>query len=171
MIEPDLQADCASCAALCCVAFYFDKGDEFAIDKPAATPCPKLDRHSCTIHDRLEDEGFAGCRRYDCHGAGQRVVQDLFGGRSWQDDPKLMRPMIDAFAAMRALHDRRVLLAAAARLPLSPGDEAQRARLAHDLSPRGFDTEGLAAFPASPQAAAIDAFIAGLRRYIPAPGH
>lgn len=163
-----LTADCGSCAALCCMALAFDRGEDFGLDKPAGLPCPHLARHSCTIHDALEPRGFSGCVSYDCRGAGQRVTQEVFGGASWQDDPALLAPMIDAFADMRAVQDRRVLLSAAARLPLSRRDAAEVAALDAMLAPGALSTARLEGFARSELAARIDRFIASLRRYVPA---
>ncbi len=68
-------ADCTRCAALCCVHTTFTTSADFAIDKPAGTPCPNLGAdHRCTIHDTLRPSGFVGCVAFDCYGAGQRVV-------------------------------------------------------------------------------------------------
>ncbi|WP_300556604.1 hypothetical protein [Maricaulis sp.] len=89
-------------------------------------PCRNLAHHSCTIHESLTEKGFPGCVAYDCLGAGNRVVQEVFDGRSWQDDPRLTRPMMEAFAAMREVHKRLDLLRAAQTLPLSPEHEDLR---------------------------------------------
>jgi hypothetical protein len=88
----DLRADCAHCAALCCVLPGFTASADFAIDKPPGTPCPNLAAdHRCTVHDRLRPLGFAGCVAYDCFGAGQRAVR---GGQPER-----------TFAALRHLHE------------------------------------------------------------------
>jgi hypothetical protein len=88
----DLRADCARCAALCCVLPGFTASADFAIDKPPGTPCPNLAAdHRCTVHDRLRPLGFAGCVAYDCFGAGQRAVRG--------DQPER------TFAALRHLHE------------------------------------------------------------------
>lgn len=130
MAETSLRSDCTRCAALCCMAFAFEISDDFAFDKAAETPCSNLDaRGQCRIHEDLDGKGFRGCMVYECHGAGQRVTQELFGGRSWQDDGSLVTPMSVAFGKMRRLHDLLVLLEAAAKLPLSDLDE--RVRVAH----------------------------------------
>ncbi len=130
MTHVSLQSDCASCAALCCMAFAFDQSDDFAFDKAAETACSHLDScGQCRIHGDLDDQGFRGCRVYECDGAGQRVTQDLFGGRSWQDDPSLIKPMSRAFATVRRLHGLLVLLEAARKLPLSVVDERTRTAL------------------------------------------
>ncbi|WP_163850481.1 hypothetical protein [Pseudooceanicola aestuarii] len=161
-----LHADCGACAALCCLALALDRGPSFAIDKAAGAPCPNLSGHLCGIHSQLADRGFSGCTRYDCLGAGQRVVQELFAGRSWQDDPALARPMMAAFADMRAVHERMELLRAAAVLPLDPDAEAQRRTYLEQLDDPALDAAGIAGFGASPRAARIDGFIRGLRRFV-----
>jgi hypothetical protein len=102
----ELRADCDRCFALCCVAPAFARSSEFAIDKPAGTPCPHLgDHHRCTIHDRLRDEGFAGCTAYDCFGAGQRLALVTFGGRDWRTYDDVAAPMMAALPILRALHE------------------------------------------------------------------
>lgn len=103
---PELRADCARCAGLCCVAAGFSASADFAIDKPAGEPCPNLDaQFRCQIHGHLRDRGFAGCAAYDCFGAGQHVTQVTFGGRSWLSDPDIAGPMFEAFTVMRQLHE------------------------------------------------------------------
>ncbi len=122
-----LSADCARCAALCCVTFEFEVSDDFAISKPAETACPNLDEcGQCKVHDDLTELGFRGCAVYECHGAGQRVTQELFGGRSWQQDPTLIQPMSRSFRQVRRLHELLMLLEAAGTLPLSAEDDAAR---------------------------------------------
>ncbi len=160
--------DCARCAALCCVALAFDRSDLFAFDKPAGEPCRHLAGHACTIHPRLEDEGFGGCVRYDCLGAGQAVVQEVFAGRSWRDEPALLAPMMDAFRALRRVRDLAQLLHAAARLPLPPETAARRAALVAALfPPEGWTAEALAAFGTGPLPAEIATFLRTLRDAVP----
>ena len=106
MERESLRPDCGSCFALCCTAFGFTRSADFAIDKPAAAPCPNLDQdYSCTIHDRLRPRGFRGCTVFDCFGAGQAVSQQLFAGISWRDAPDTRPDMFAAFKAMRQLHE------------------------------------------------------------------
>jgi hypothetical protein len=169
MSRPALSADCSACAALCCLALALDRGESFAIDKPAGTPCPNLAGHACAIHADLAKKGFPGCTRYSCHGAGQRVVQEVFAGRSWQDDPALTGPMIAAFGDMRAVQSRLELLVAAEALPLAKGDAARRDALERALWPGALDTARLDGFATSPLSREIDTFVASLRRYVPAP--
>ncbi|ONI89477.1 hypothetical protein ALI22I_15810 [Saccharothrix sp. ALI-22-I] len=102
----DLRADCTRCFALCCVVPAFAKSVDFAIDKPARTPCPNLaGDFRCGIHTKLRDTGFTGCTVYDCFGAGQQVAQVTFGGTSWRDDPASAATMFDVFPVMRQLHE------------------------------------------------------------------
>ena len=102
----ETRSDCSRCAALCCIAYPSDEMPGFAASKAAGEPCPKLDPGgACAIYERREKEGFSGCIRYECFGAGQHVVQHLFGGRDWRDDPALLTPMVEAFLAMRPVSD------------------------------------------------------------------
>src|SRR6185503_16885503 len=88
------RGDCSCCAALCCVSFAFDRSELFAFDKAAGEPCALLGpQHACSIHAERARRGFGGCIAYDCLGAGQRVTEEVFGGRSWQAEPALARPM------------------------------------------------------------------------------
>ncbi|MBR9835511.1 MAG: hypothetical protein GYB42_10080 [Alphaproteobacteria bacterium] len=120
------RGDCSQCAALCCVAFAFDADEDFGLEKPANVACPKLTGDGrCSIHSSLADNGFAGCVLYDCGGVGQDVVQGLFAGRSWQDEPGLLIPMMAAFEAMRLARDLDDLLLAVGQLDLET-DERER---------------------------------------------
>uniref|UniRef100_A0AAU2JQ84 Pentapeptide repeat-containing protein n=1 Tax=Streptomyces sp. NBC_00049 TaxID=2903617 RepID=A0AAU2JQ84_9ACTN len=115
---PVLQADCANCFALCCVALPFAKSSDFAVNKPAGTPCKNLRQDfRCGIHTTLRDKGFQGCTVFDCFGAGQQVSQVTFGGRDWRTAPGTARPMFDAFPVMRQLHELLFYIAEALTLP------------------------------------------------------
>ncbi|MCV2882284.1 hypothetical protein [Actibacterium sp. XHP0104] len=162
---PDLEHDCGSCAALCCLALAFDKGDMFAFDKPAGLPCPNLDAcGDCLIYDELKPQGFAGCTVYSCNGAGQRVTQELFAGATWLNDPKLAAPMIDAFRVMRQVHDLIAMLMAAGNLPLEDDQQEELEDLLEELVPEdGWTTDTLAALEAGPLPARAQAFFRGLR--------
>jgi hypothetical protein len=104
---------------------------DFAIDKPAGRPCPKLrEDFGCRIHDQLRPEGFPGCEVFDCFGAGQHVVQVTFGQQEWRTSPGLAASMFAAFTVMRQLKELLWYLAEAHTLPL-PGalrDEVERAQ-------------------------------------------
>ncbi|MFB7174410.1 pentapeptide repeat-containing protein [Streptomyces sp. NPDC056254] len=103
---PLLQADCENCFALCCVALPFAKSTDFAVNKPAGTPCQNLRQDfRCGIHTRLRDQGFQGCTVFDCFGAGQQVSQVTFGGRDWRTHPAGRAEMFDVFPVMRRLHE------------------------------------------------------------------
>jgi uncharacterized protein YjbI with pentapeptide repeats len=102
----ELRADCASCVGLCCVALAFTRSADFPVDKPAGEPCVNLDdSDACRVHDRLRPLGFRGCTVFDCLGAGQRVSQETFGGRSWRQDAATASSMFGVFGVMRSLHE------------------------------------------------------------------
>jgi hypothetical protein len=73
--------------------------------------------HRCGIHDRLRGRGFPGCTVFDCFGAGQQVVQQTFGGRSWHESPELAADMFAVFPVMRQLHEGLWHLTEALALP------------------------------------------------------
>ncbi|MFE2129748.1 MULTISPECIES: pentapeptide repeat-containing protein [Streptomyces] len=115
---PLLQADCANCFALCCVALPFAKSNDFAVNKPAGTPCKNLRQDfRCGIHTRLRDQGFQGCTVFDCFGAGQQVSQVTFGGRDWRTRPETRAEMFDVFPVMRQLHELLFYVDQALALP------------------------------------------------------
>jgi uncharacterized protein YjbI with pentapeptide repeats len=102
----ELKADCARCAALCCVAPAFAKSSDFAITKPAGTPCVNLRADfRCGIHAHLEQRGFKGCTVFDCFGAGQHLTQGTFGGRDWRSAPEIAGAMFAGLPIMRQLHE------------------------------------------------------------------
>jgi hypothetical protein len=164
MQQIDLTPDCAACAALCCVLLPFDAGEAFGFDKAGGEPCRHLAGHACGIHAGLAAAGFGGCLRYDCLGAGQRVVQEVFSGQSWREDARLMAPMDAAFRAMRRLHEDHALLTSAARLPLLAAEEAERQRLLGLLNIGQIATQaGLAAFETGPLPRAVRDYLGGLK--------
>jgi uncharacterized protein YjbI with pentapeptide repeats len=102
----DLRADCERCFGLCCVAPAFSASADFAIDKDAGQPCPNLRMDfRCGIHNRLRQQGFAGCTVYDCFGAGQKVAQVTFGGQDWRRTPEIAGQMFAVLPIMRQLHE------------------------------------------------------------------
>jgi Pentapeptide repeats (8 copies) len=120
--QRELQADCARCVALCCVGPAFAASADFALDKPAGTPCPNLrDDFRCGIHARLRESGFRGCTVYDCFGAGQRVTaatRDTDGQPTdWRRSPAVAPAMFAALATTRMLHELLWYLRAALDLP------------------------------------------------------
>jgi hypothetical protein len=160
-----LRADCARCAALCCVTLAFDRSPLFACDKAAGEPCAHLlasDR--CGIYAERSRRGFAGCAAYDCLGAGQRVTQELFGGRSWQAHPAEAQLMFEAFGVMRHVHELLLLLRAAGQLPLSSRQRKRWRALAAALDPAdGWSPATLSAFAKSELPAAVQKFLRSLR--------
>jgi hypothetical protein len=101
-----LRADCSRCAGLCCVAPAFAASADFAIDKPAGTPCPNLQADfRCGIHTQLRDRGFPGCEVFDCFGAGQQLTQVTFGGRSWREAPESAAAQFAVLPILRQLHE------------------------------------------------------------------
>lgn len=144
-----LRADCARCFGLCCVIPTFAESADFAIDKPAGTPCPNLgDDHRCGIHARLRPYGFGGCTAYDCFGAGQHVSQVTFRGRDWRTDPQTRRRMGAVFPVVRDLHELLYYVTEALTLPA--------ARPVHGALRAAADaTRRLAALPAD-KLAAVD---------------
>jgi uncharacterized protein YjbI with pentapeptide repeats len=101
-----LTADCGNCAGLCCVALAFSKSADFAFDKDAGEPCVNLDDDfRCQIHPHLRDRGFKGCTVFDCFGAGQKVTQQTFAGRTWRQAPASADQIFAVFAVVRQLHE------------------------------------------------------------------
>lgn len=128
-----LRADCSRCAGLCCVAPAFAASADFAIDKPAGEPCPNLrDDFRCGIHAQLRQRGFPGCTVFDCFGAGQRITQGSFGGRSWREAPELAVAQFAVLPVVRQLHEALWYLVEAQSLatPLATPlvDEVQQLR-------------------------------------------
>ena len=160
----DFRPKCDDCAALCCVMLPFDGDEDFGFDKAAGVACRHLTGHACRIHTDLVEQGFAGCHRYDCLGAGQRVVKEVYAGQSWRSDPTLIAPMEQAFRAMRHLHEDHALLEAAARLPLTEGEQAQRLALVADLDVASQQTQAsLIAYETGPKPRAVRNFLAQLK--------
>lgn len=138
MDTQSLRADCGNCAALCCVAFAFDRAQGYPEDKPNGTPCRHLGAgHQCTVYNNRSEMGYASCGRYDCFGAGQRVCQEIFGGESWQDHPARLPAMVSAFIAMARVHELLVLLGEAGKLPLSDAEREKAQSLHNQLEPDG----------------------------------
>lgn len=138
-------SDCSRCAALCCIAYPSDDMPGFAASKQAGEACPKLDDDGrCTIYERREEAGFSGCIRFECFGAGQHVVEHLFNGRDWREDPALLRPMVEAFLAMRPVSDLAFLVSRALQTAPAERVATELVRLQEELADIGSSLESLA---------------------------
>ena len=145
-----LEDDCGRCAALCCVGLALTRSADFALDKPAGSPCPNLAEDlRCRIHADLPARGFPGCVAYTCYGAGPRVTA-AFHPRDWRTDAEVGRAMFSALARQRVLHELLWHLRAARAEPVSAALDAELERV-HAL------TEELAAGSAARGAEDIDA--------------
>lgn len=163
MTQADLlKTDCSKCVALCCLVLNFDKGKGFAFSKNQGEPCRNLSGHSCSIHDSLKQKGFPGCVAYDCLGAGNRVIQEVFPGQSWRDEPRLTRVMMEAFSAMCEVHKRIDLLRAAGTCDLSPAEEAMRLDFLDQLENHKWSGEDLSDFEVG-LALEVDIFAHGIK--------
>ena len=99
------RSDCASCAALCCIAYPSGEMPGFAAEKRSGEPCPKLDTcGGSTIYDDRERLGFAGCIAYECFGAGQFVTQAALAHGGEPGD-RATQAMIDHFLGVRPAFD------------------------------------------------------------------
>jgi hypothetical protein len=105
------------------------------------------------------ERGFRGCIAFDCLGAGQRVTQELFGGRSWKDDGALIGPMSRAFSVLLRRHEQLLLLEQAEALDLSAQDRTHLSELRTRLVQSG-------ASPATDLDAQLTAYLSSLKRYL-----
>jgi len=110
-----LKADCENCSGLCCVASYFSASDGFPLDKAGGQPCLNFQENfRCRVHKDLNELGLKGCRAYDCFGAGQKVSQNTFKGKSWLQSKEFSAKMFDCYLIMCQLHELLWHLAQAA---------------------------------------------------------
>lgn len=158
---PLLQADCANCFALCCVALPFSKSTDFAVNKSAGTPCKNLRQDfRCGIHTGLRDKGFQGCTVFDCLGAGQQVSQVTFGGRDWRAHPGTAGAMFAVFPVMRNLHELLAYLSEALAQPAArPVHADLRAALADTTRWTGATPEDLAELDITPLRARVNTLL------------
>lgn len=165
---PDLSPNCESCAALCCVVFAFDKSVSFGIDKAACEVCPNLgESDRCRIFETRRELGFGGCIAYDCHGAGQRVTDEVFKGRHWREDPALKERMGAALSVMRRIHELLLLLRSTRRFALSVEENRKLGELEDALNPEKTWTETtLQTFPVAEVSAQVNAFLRSLRHHV-----
>ncbi|MES0882099.1 hypothetical protein [Roseibium sp. SCP14] len=164
----DLTPDCSACAALCCVVFAFDKSESFAIDKAAGEVCPNLNDHmECRVFKDRERLGFRGCITYNCYGAGQRVTQDIFKGKTWRQNPAIKNRMGEALSVLRRIHEQLSLLSMASKMPLKANERSTLQTLEKNLMPVPNWTEDeLANYPIDRMTKDVSAFLLGLRRLV-----
>ncbi|MEM9632553.1 MAG: hypothetical protein AAGA50_14575 [Pseudomonadota bacterium] len=164
----DLTPVCSDCAALCCVVFAFDKSESFAIDKAAGEVCPNLDcQMECRVFQDRESLGFRGCITYNCYGAGQRVTQEVFRGKSWRTEPSLKRRMGEALSVLRRIHEQLSLLSMASQMALDSRERVSLEKLEHRLRPVSHWTEEeLSNFPIDLVTRDVAKFLLGLRRLV-----
>jgi uncharacterized protein YjbI with pentapeptide repeats len=118
----ELKVDCQKCFGLCCIALYFSASEGFPTNKAAGKPCINLQHDfTCSVHKNLRSKGLNGCTAYDCFGAGQKVAQVTYGGRSWRQAPQTSKQMFDSFLIMRQLHEMLWYLTEALTLQTDPG--------------------------------------------------
>ncbi len=116
----ELHSNCEQCFGLCCVALPYSKSIDFAYDKHGGEPCSKLcEDYRCGIHDKLREKGMRGCTVYECFGAGQKVSQVTFGGKSWSTHPELAAEMFAVFPVMQQLQEMLSYLHEASRLEVT----------------------------------------------------
>ncbi|MCK2216132.1 pentapeptide repeat-containing protein [Actinomadura sp. ATCC 31491] len=153
-----LLADCGSCFGLCCVALPFAASADFAADKPAGEPCRNLrEDFRCSIHAQLRGRGYPGCTVFDCFGAGQKVSQVTFGGRSWREAPGTAGRMYAVFPVMRQLHELLWYLAEALSLePARPVHAELRRALDETDRLTRQDADVLAGYDVAPHRAAVN---------------
>lgn len=105
-VQSIYSADCEKCFGLCCVALPYAKSADFAFNKDGGTPCHNLNAdYRCDIHKNLRNNGLRGCTVYDCFGAGQKISQVTYKGKSWRDDPAIAEEMFSIFPIMQQLHE------------------------------------------------------------------
>lgn len=118
------------------MAYPFDEPDAFAISKDVDQVCENLTcGFQCKIHAQLEQRGFPGCVSYSCAGAGQRITQVLFEGKTWQDNPDLRTDMTYALRVLRPIHEALMLLDQAQALPVPQTLRDHGITLMDDLCP------------------------------------
>ncbi|MCC3378053.1 pentapeptide repeat-containing protein [Paenibacillus sp. UY79] len=105
-IQKKFSADCDQCFGLCCVALPYAKSADFAFNKDGGTPCQNLNAgYRCNIHTNLRNSGLRGCTVYDCFGAGQKISQVTYSGKSWRDSPAIAEEMFNLLPVMQQLHE------------------------------------------------------------------
>ena len=108
---------------MCCVLLPFRSTDGFGTSKRSGVPCHHLtEADTCGIHRTLRADGWPGCTRFECFGAGQHLTQVTYG-RSWRDQDDLGE-MAAVLTVVRVLHEMMLhLTTASERAPDAAQDE------------------------------------------------
>lgn len=134
MNQKNFEPDCSKCFALCCTALSFERGTQFAHDKPAGSPCQYLQADfKCSIHARREDLGYDGCEAFDCLGAGQRASA-IFAAQNWRRDPAIARRLYASFSILLRIQEMRQALQTANNLKIDHSLHAKRLELLEALT-------------------------------------
>ena len=166
----DLTTDCTACVGLCCKTFQFETGPDFAIEKSAGQSCPHLGSDfSCTIHADRVAKGFSGCLIFDCQGAGQRIVHEVYAGFDWPAAGALLPEMIDAFRVLREVHRLYELIDISGALPLSDDHAAERRDLLSQLGVQPINASWLAEFEQSALPQRATKYLKSLTVLVPHP--
>ena len=135
---PDFVSKCENCAALCCVAFPFEKSEAFAENKDADRPCRHLsDKQKCGIHASRSELNYSGCIQFDCYGAGPRVLQDIFELELADRVAAHTSDVLEAFRQLTKIHTALAQLMILDQLSLSPDQNEQFLALYNKLEPQG----------------------------------
>lgn len=145
-----LSIHCENCCGLCCAALCFAASDGFPADKPAGVSCRHLTGDfRCAIHSRLKSCGFKGCMAFDCMGAGQKLCQNQYAGRSWRESAAVAQEIYTAFYRLYTLHQMLWYLAEAASLLASRHLEGKlHAQISRVEQATCLPSEALMALPA-----------------------
>ena len=126
----DFAADCNRCAALCCRAFAFVPGDDFADAKGEGEDCRHLVERGCSIHAERAARGYAGCIDYECLGAGPAATL-LFPPARAGEAVAVRRARLVAFRILGVVH----AIGAALQRAQMPAEQAEAIRAM--LEPEG----------------------------------
>lgn len=139
-----LKLDCARCSGLCCAALYFSSIDGFPYDKPANQPCSHLMQNfQCDAHAHLMENGWKGCRDYDCFGAGNFVTSSLYHGMSWKDNDTRKKDIFDMFLIVHPLFQMLFYLCEAAMLSQGRTYQSLMDRLINQILALSNDIEAM----------------------------
>lgn len=165
----NFNSDCKRCRALCCVALAFDQeSGQFGYDKPAGRACRHLDKtdhYQCQIHDRLDSQGFSGCLKYQCYGAGPYVIDMLENKNNWQQQSDFLPDIMASFLKTRQIFELLQLLQTAEmQLELSETDQTTMSKFIDQLMPeQGWSYDHLMVFNIEKTRQKIHSFLAGFK--------